>query len=387
MISVKVWRRHSADCPHKADRAYRKCTCRVWLEWYSDGQRFRESAKTRSWEQAQKVARAKEQAYERVALGEKPLVKAVTVEQAIESFMDVKKGEGLDGGTLQKHRRMGALLLDYCRRNDLLYMRQIGLPHLTAHRAEWDGNLKSKLSRRNNQGRLKEFFRYCRKSKWIDENSAEDLGPIRIKRNEQVKTDPFSPEEMQRVFAAVNPSLKTDYARRRVRALILVQRYAGLSIEDGITLPRSGLVEEQDGYRVITDRCKTGAHIDNVIPAWVGRELIAAPNSNPKYLLWSGEGNSESSVKYFQRLLKKVFTAAGLADGHSHRFRDTAAVELLLKGVGIEEVAQFLGDTVPVTARYYAKWNQRRQKKLDDTLRATFEETVEPRSPESRKLQ
>jgi integrase len=213
------------------------------------------------------------------------------------------------------------------------------------------------------------------------------LGAIRIKKNEQIKTDPFSPQEMQQVFAAVDPSLKTDDARRRVRALILVQRYAGLSIEDGITLPRRGLVEEKDGYRIITDRCKTGAHIDNVVPTWVGRELIAAPNSNPKYLLWSGKGNSESSVKYFQRLLKKVFTAAGLADGHSHRFRDTAAVELLLKDVSIEDVAQFLGDTVPVTARYYAKWNQRRQKKLDDVLRATFEKPLESGSLESRKLQ
>jgi hypothetical protein len=156
MISVKVWRRHSADCPHKADRAYRKCTCRVWLEWCSDGQRFRESAKTRSWEQGQKIARAKEQTYERVALGEKPLVKAVTVEQALESFLDTKKGEGLDGGTLQKHHRTGALLLNYCRRNNLVYIRQLNLPHLTAHRAEWDGNFKSKLSRRNNQGRIEE---------------------------------------------------------------------------------------------------------------------------------------------------------------------------------------------------------------------------------------
>ena len=111
-----------------------------------------------------------------------------------------------------------------------------------------------------------------------------------------------------------------------------------------------------------------------MIPAWVGRELIAAPNGNAKYLLWGGQGNSESTVKYFQRLLKKVFTAAGLTDGHSHRFRDTAAVELLLKGVSIEEVAQFLGDTVVVAAKYYAKWNQRRQKKLDDVLRAAFEE-------------
>jgi integrase/recombinase XerD len=372
-MTITPYRRHSASCPHKSKRGYKGCRCPMWLELWDKGKSMRKSARTRSWEQGQKIARAEEQRYEQAALGEKPKPVAVTVEEAATSFVDTKKGEGLDKDTLQKHRRMTALLLDYCHRKNLLFIRELTLPHLTAHRAEWDKNLKSKLSRRNNQGRLKEFFRYCRKSRWIDENPAEDLGTIKIKKNEQIRTDPFEPEEMQRIFAAIEPALETEYTRRRVRALILAQRHAGLSIEDGIILLRTGVVEEKNNYRVITDRKKTGAHIDNVIPAWVGLELLAAPNSNPKYLLWSGEGDSESTVKYFQRLLKKVFKIAGVPDGHSHRFRDTAAVELLLKGVGIEEVAQFLGDTVPVAARYYAKWNQRRQKKLDDALRAAFE--------------
>jgi site-specific recombinase XerD len=329
-----------------------------------------------------------EREFERAALGEKATLEAITVEHAAESFLETKAGEGIDKDTLQKHRRMTTLLLGYCRRKNLILIRDVNLPQLTAHRAEWDKTLKSKLSRRNNQGRLKEFFRYCRKAKWIDENPAEDLGPIRIKPSEQVKTDPFSPDQMQRIFAAIEPALKTEYSRRRVRALILVQCHAGLSIEDAVILPRSGgVIEEENNFRVITDRKKTGSHIDNVIPVWVGCELVAAPNSNPKYLLWNGEGHSESTVKYFQKLLKKVFGVAGILDGHSHRFRDTAAVELLLKGVSIEEVAQFLGDTVAVTAKYYAKWNVRRQKKLDDVLRDTFERHMEEESGETHSIQ
>ncbi len=37
--------------PHKSQRLYRKCRCRVWLEWGPD--RKRKSAKTRSWEQGE----------------------------------------------------------------------------------------------------------------------------------------------------------------------------------------------------------------------------------------------------------------------------------------------------------------------------------------------
>jgi integrase len=372
-VTITPYRRHSAKCPHKSKRVYKGCRCPMWLERWHNGKPVRKSAKTRSWEQGQKLARTEEHRYDQAALGEKPKPTAVTVEDAVNSFMDAKTGEGLDGDTLQKHRRMTALLLGYCHRKNLLFIRDVTLPHLTAHRAEWEQNFKSKLSRRNNQGRLKEFFRYCRKSKWIDESPAEDLGSIKMKKNEQIKTDPFSPGEMQRTFAALGSAFDSEYTARRVRSLILVQRYAGLSIEDGIILPRTGIIEEKSNYRIITDRKKTGAHIDNVIPIWVGRELLAAPNSNAKFLLWSGEGDSSSAVKYFQKLFKRLFKIAGIPDGHSHRFRDTAAVELLLAGVGIEEVAQFLGDTVPVAARYYAKWNQRRQKKLDDLLRAVLE--------------
>jgi len=218
-MTITPYRRHSAECPHKSQRGYKKCQCPMWLERWDKGKCLRKSAKTRSWEQGQKLARAEEQRYEQVALGEKPKPVAVTVEEAATSFMDTKKGEGLDKDTLQKHRRMTALLLDYCHRKNLLFICEVSLPHLTAHRAEWDKNLKSKLSRRNNQGRLKEFFRYCRKSKWIDENPAEDLGTIKIKKNEQIRTDPFEPEEMQPTLAALEPAFEVEYTRRRVRAM------------------------------------------------------------------------------------------------------------------------------------------------------------------------
>lgn len=375
-MTITPYRRHSAKCPHKSQRAYKKCNCPMWLEYWHNGKCYRKSAQTRSWELGEKLARSEQGKYQQVLLGEQPKPVAMLMDDAVASFLDSKRGEAVDKDTLQKHRRTLRLLLDYCYRKNLSFIRELTLPHLTAHRAEWEENLPSKLSRRNNQGRIKEFFRYCRRSKWIEENPAEDLNAIKIKKNEQIKTDPFSPQEMQSILTALAAIPTTEYNRQRLRALILAQRHSGLSIEDAVALPREGIIEEKDNYRVVTDRKKTGAHIDNVIPTWIGRELLAAPNANSKYLLWGGEGSGpESSVKRFQRLLRDVFEAAEITEGHSHRFRDTAAVELLLKGVGIEEVAQFLGDTVPVAARYYAKWNQRRQKRLDEMLRATFEPT------------
>jgi hypothetical protein len=69
--------------------------------------------------------------------------------------------------------------------------------------------------------------------------------------------------------------------------------------------------------------------------------LLAVPN--PKYFFWSGEGNDKSVAGDMTKDLKKVFLKAKIADGRSHRFDDTAAVELLKAGVDIRKVSQFLG--------------------------------------------
>jgi len=99
-MTITPYRRHSANCPHKSKRGYKGCRCPMWLELWDKGKSMRKSARTRSWEQGQKLARAEEQRYEQPALGEKPKPVAVTVEEAATSFMDTKKGEGLDKDTL-----------------------------------------------------------------------------------------------------------------------------------------------------------------------------------------------------------------------------------------------------------------------------------------------
>src|ERR1700724_108048 len=143
-MTITPYRRHSANCPHKSQRAYKKCRCPMWLERWDKGNGFRKSAKTRSWE-GQKLARAEEDRSEQTVLGEKPEPVAVTVEEAAKSFLDTQQREGLNNDPLQRHGRMTALLLAYCRRESILYIAQVTLPHLPAPRAEWYNNLDSKV--------------------------------------------------------------------------------------------------------------------------------------------------------------------------------------------------------------------------------------------------
>jgi integrase len=76
----------------------------------------------------------------------------------------------------------------------------------------------------------------------------------------------------------------------------------------------------------------------------------------------------------FSNDLKEVFIKAGIADGHPHRFRDTAAVELLKLNVDIRKVSKFLGHkSVTTTERYYAPWNKAQQDIMDDAIGAAQE--------------
>lgn len=58
---------------------------------------------------------------------------------------------------------------------------------------------------------------------------------------------------------------------------------------------------------------------------------------------------------------------------HTHQFRHTFSVEMLLAGVPIEDVARLLGhSSVRTTERYYASWVKARADKLEEAVKATW---------------
>ena len=164
------------------------------------------------------------------------------------------------------------------------------------------------------------------------------------------------------------PLSKADYKQLlqhcdapRLRALVQLMRWSGLSTRDAITLKRGELIFDKGKkiYRIVTARQKTGTGVSVPIPAEVAQELLTVLNGNPVYVFWSGNGEEDSAVRNMQKAMLALFKKAGLKDeGHmvSHRLRDTFAVDLLEKGVPMEEVSKLLGHTsILTTERHYAK--------------------------------
>ena len=137
---------------------------------------------------------------------------------------------------------------------------------------------------------------------------------------------------------------------------------------DAVCLSKDELQQSGRSFRIRTKRRKTGVHINNVIPSWLGKELLRVKNGNPTHFFISGEATPKGAVSTIDKMYRQVFQAAGI-EGTSHMFRHTFSVELLKAGVDIRKVSRALGHiSVPVTVRYYAKRNKAQQDILDGDL-------------------
>jgi len=92
------------------------------------------------------------------------------------------------------------------------------------------------------------------------------------------------------------------------------------------------------------------------------------------YYFWSKKSKLRSRCANLQFCLRTLFSRAGIQNGHAHRFRDTFAVELLKKGVSIEEVSVLLGhQSEKVTRKHYSPWVKDRQDILEQHVMKSWD--------------
>jgi hypothetical protein len=108
-------------------------------------------------------------------------------------------------------------------------------------------------------------------------------------------------------------------------------------MQDAACLARKRLV----GDKLFLYQQKTGL-VYCPLPPSVVEKLNAVENENERFFFYDGTSQPQSMVKSWDRIFQKVFATAkpAIKGGHPHRFRDTFAVSLLLKGVSIEIVSK-----------------------------------------------
>lgn len=351
---LKTYRRHNpARCDHK-ERTWRRCSCPLWADGTLAGKRYHKTLKTRNWDAAQKKVQKLE------AEGrDEPEQK--TILEATESFIRDAEARGLRPPSVYKYRLLFKQLNAFAAREGMRYLMECDVDTLRRFR---ESCTNKNFSARKKLEALRTFFRFVRDSGWLPTNPALSIKPPNVDNS---PTLPFSQEEFARVLKACDAYPNKRNAPR-LKALVLLLRYSGLRITDAISLSKQQI---QNGVLILRT-AKTGTDVRVPLPAVALDALAAIPTSTGLYF-WSGHGKKKSCVGDYQRAFKKLYELAEVENGHAHRWRDTFAVELLLKRVPIADVAVLLGhQSVKITEKSYSPWVIARQEQLEATVRNTF---------------
>jgi len=379
---VTIYVRHSADCRYAGDESERRCRCRKHFRWTQDGKQHRRKAGTRSWADAETEKRRLE---DKLA-GRKPdpdaVDKRTLIEDAVKLFMDAKRNDGLEPPSLAKLQKTVDRIRAFSEKAGILYLDDVDLTHITTW--AWTNFFTTTHALRNNQSRVKSFFRYFENAGVLPKNPTKAWKSIKGK-TEQVSG--FTAEEYAAILQAIPLCGWTKERESKMRALIQLMRYAGLAMIDACCLERSQIHRVKGQYRIqLRSRQKTSKKdhlqgIDNVVPPNAGKEIVAVLNGNPRYVFWNFKGDGPASdeqkravsEKYFQRYMRTLLDKAGLPNATSHKFRHTLAIEMIRHGASFEDVAATLGNTVAVVAKFYShEWGKVRQHRTDAAIKAAW---------------
>ena len=279
-MNAQPYVRHSQTCPKKADRYWKRCKCRKWIWLSDDGKQRRFSAKTRSWERAEQLAR-KMSSGTSLARDEG----RARVDGAVAQYLREKESQNV---TRDYVRHLVSLLerqfAPWCQQEALVYLDQVTLAHLEKYRQTWDAKNWGRLYK---QAKLKEFFSYCVRHKMLADNPVALLSSINVRTGQ---TGYFPREEMQRILAACDQmyprkayhDLSAEFLTHRLRAFVLLLRWSGLRIGDAISLSRLRL---SDDDKLLLYTAKSGSPVFVPLPPEVAAEIRSLPGD---YFFWSG---------------------------------------------------------------------------------------------------
>lgn len=386
-IFVRHGFKNGKPCKYTGDEFSRRCTCPKHFRWTSNGKQFRKKAGTRSWERAEEgKQRLLEQltADPKAAPVESPDMPR-TIQDCVDLFLMDKKVQGVSDGVVSRYKsELGRFQL-YCEKEHVFTVPRITRELLTGYASTWEQHYQSSNTRASVRERLRSFLRYCFECRWLDRIPAVP----KVEANE-APTLPLTAAEYARILATIDSvrplrfdakgvtRLLNPETKARLRALIQLMRYSGLAIQDAVKIRRTDIIHDKAKgiYRVVTARQKTGTHVSVPIPTEVAEEVLAVKSHNPEHVFWTGNSQGRSQViMWGSRYVRPLFEAAGVRSGHmvSHRLRDTFAVDLLEKGVPLEEVSKLLGhESIKTTEKHYAKWVKGRQDRLDSLVIGTW---------------
>lgn len=222
-----------------------------------------------------------------------------------------------------------------------------------------------------------------------DQGLGEDLArSMRCPKRETRLPVRYSPEQLQRLFAAVPPETDILVRDRAILALLLA---TGARREECAHLD---LHQLEPGERVLKIRFKgKGAKERELsiegeavaaLKAWLETRHRLMTHDTTR--LWLSLSNASRgapvSVYAIEWAVRRAAERARLRDWGVHRFRVTFATELYDQGHDIEEIRQIMGhESIETTRRYLAVSNRRGRVRLSGARQGELMGTASTRVP------
>jgi integrase/recombinase XerD len=354
---LNLYRRHQSPCRFTT-RRHHTCNCPIWVQGSLRGETIRRGLNLRSWSAATDLVRDWEAAGE---IGVVKRVEVPTIASAVEKFFVDAKAQHLSHETMRKYENLlNKRLLPWCADKGFRYLKQLGVEEMREFRATW---ADSPIYATKNLERLRSFFRFCQQGDWIAKNPAR---AVKAPKSKDKPTLPFSRSEMERILTACD-RYRGD--QDRLRAFVLVMRHSGMRIGDTIALDETRLT----GNKLMLYTAKTGTPVYVPLPPVTMKALAKLDTNGSGRFFSTGNAKPQTARANWARYLDSLFAHAKIDGGHSHRFRDTFAVELLLAGVPLDTVSILLGhSSVKITEKHYKPWVKTLQKKLEEEVRKAW---------------
>ena len=391
--TVSVYTRHISDCSKKHDPHWKRCNCAKYIYLLRDGKNKTISAKTRSWEKAERQAQeirdswdpVKQKLRELGELQEARQFGEMTISDALERWLTSVKADSDSGNehTHKKYETAAKQIGAWARSNNLARLSQITPDALDRWKSAWSPKAKNpdhrigKATAGRRIEKIKGFLRYCTKMGWIATSPAIDLKPI---KPDPSVTLPLLSGRYEQVIAATyeydrNARRPSDMFGEDLRAIIELMRWTGLRIGDALLCARARILGNRFNLR--TQKGKVPLTV--IMPDHVVAALLALPSRpgvHPDYFFWSGKSMYKSLTGQWQRKLHRLNQYLSMTDYeggpmtfHSHQLRDTFAVSQLLSGTSMQDLSQMLSHkSVRITEKYYAPWVPERQSALERTM-------------------
>lgn len=214
----------------------------------------------------------------------------------------------------------------------------------------WRRNrIKKRKHSRNGTGLLLDVAILHRMFAIAVENDLIVKNPVKMEgrpgENPQVGAQPFSGTDLSKLRASSGEDLLT----------FLLLRWTGLRGSDAVQLTWDEVHFDRKEIERVTQKRKKRV----IIP--IQSELLfmleaeqekRKPTPSDRVLLNPATGKTLTRPRLYQRILS-LGRRAGLSNAHPHRFRDTLAVDMLVRGASPYDVAKVLGDTMETVEKHY----------------------------------